>query len=198
MVSTLPCFDTQRRILKYMYGDLLQAKDKDYCGRNIRIPTRHIWNIACLFKDQQGNISPKDDASIDREWEKTFEYNRKKHLKGVGVEEEVLIHESRLREFYISAIFSLLDIPKKPAEKTLLKLHHEDRNDELLRYRVVKRAGIYLPQTTYKLLFKRLSAKNIVRIFKYILLERQLIFFSSHEEEIPYITEAFLSLISPL
>jgi len=185
-------------ILKYLYGDLLGTKDRDYCDKKIRIPTRYLWNLGCLIKDVQGGLSPGQEGDIDRQSEKIFEYNRDLHFQGLGKEEEVIVHESQLKEFYFSAVFSLLEIPKKPMDKVVLKLHIEDENHEMIRYRIPKKNGLYLPETNYKVLLRRLSPKNIVRVFKYILLEKQIIFFSSRPEEIPYVTEAFLSLISPL
>lgn len=198
LVSSKACFDTQRMILKYIYGNLLGKNEKEYLTNKIRIPTRYIWNLSCLVKDIQENNLQGDEGNIDKQWDKICEYNRDIHLKAQGKEEEIFVQESQLKEFYFSAIFSVLEFPKKPADKIVLKLYDQDQNNEMIRFRTIKKSGIYLPEITYKVLLKRLSARNIVRIFKYILLEKQIIFFSSRTEELPYVTEAFLSLISPL
>ena len=197
LVSTIPCFNAQKQLLLFLYSDLLQDKNPNNHNNNIRIPTRYVWSLACFLKDNQ--IPSGDYVGVDKQWERSFEYNREQHFKGLGKEEEFIINESRLREFYISAALSILDIPKTPEDKVLLTLRRakEIDGDELLRYRISK-ANICIPQASYKLLFKKMKVENIVKVFKYIMLERQIIFFSKKTEDIPYITEALLSLISPL
>ncbi|KRX08377.1 RNA 3'-terminal phosphate cyclase/enolpyruvate transferase, alpha/beta [Pseudocohnilembus persalinus] len=51
---------------------------------------------------------------------------------------------------------------------------------------------------SYKALYKRLKLVNIIKIIKYILLEKQIIFFCQNPGDIPSMTEALLSYITPL
>ena len=109
----------------------------------------------------------------------------------------VKIKETNIKEFYISMIFSLLQIKEEDCEISFLK-PFKDSHEELLRFRINSGIGISLTNFSYKPLFTRLTLDNIIKIIKYILLEKQLLFFSSFPAEIPIITESLLSLISPL
>jgi hypothetical protein len=77
--------------------------------------------------------------------------------------------ESSLREFYLSALFSLLDLSKGPCEQVILKLI-KDEDEELLRTRVYNNmTATNLPIVSYKYLFLKLSAGNILKIFRAII-----------------------------
>jgi len=194
LVSTIPSFDAQKQILYYFYDSLLK-KDTTQPERSIRIPKKYIDQLETIISKKK---QEKSHVQIDDMWTQTFSYDRNLYLKGLKKNEEYIIKETQLREFYISAMFSLLDLSKGPVERVVLKLHNDHPDEEFIRYRVNKSMGIDLPTTGYKSLFKKLSAKNLVKVFKAILLEKQIIFFSSQPGEIPYITEAFINLLSPL
>ena len=194
LVSTIPCFDAQKQILYYLF-DSMPKRDDTQPERNIRIPKKYVDQIENIIHKKKQDNSHVD---IDDMWAQTFSYDRNLYLKSHKKGEEYHIKETQLREFYISGVFSLLDFSNGPVERVVLKLHNENPDEELVRYRINKAMGVDLPPIGYKPLFKKLSVKNVIKIFKSILLERQIIFFSSHPGEIPYITEAFISLLSPM
>lgn len=191
LMSDMPVFDLQKQILKYIY-ELIRRKERTNNEKSIRIPRKYITQLEEVIRDHEEN------DKVDEEWHKAFSYDRSIYLKHYIKEEEFTIRESNLREFYISAIFSILDLSRGPAERIVLRMT-EDENEELLRYRVYNNvSATNLPTVSFKYLFRRLSAANIIKVFKAIIQEKQVIFFSKSPGEIPYITEAFLSLISPL
>jgi len=184
VISETSCLDAQKQLLKFLNKTFVPSRLKDTCvdlEKYVRIPTRYIKNAKSeLDSILGGQDSPKEG------------------------ELGPVIRESQLAEFYISAFYSLAPQKKylgESKERIILALKDWTKgkvaDKELLRYRITKSVGIEIPTTSFKALFKKLSAKNIVRILKSILLERQIIFFSSQPSEIPYVTEALLSLIWP-
>ena len=119
----------------------------------------------------------------------------KSSLKKSNSSEIVLIKEKSLLEFYISAFFSLLPISQDNQEICLMKLQE---NDIFSKFRLNSGIGIYLTNCSFEPFAKKLTPILIKEILQNILLERQIIFFSSKPEEISLITEIFLTLITPL
>lgn len=194
LVSRIPSFDAQKQILYYFYDSLLK-KDDSQSDRNIRIPRKYLDQFETILNKKKQEQS---DVQIDDMWAQIFSYDRNLYLKSHKKADDILIKETQLREFYVSAIFSLLDLVNGPLERVILKLHNNSKDEELIRYRINNAMGIDLPPTGYKTLFKKLSPRNFVKIFRAILLEKQIIFFSAYPGEIPHITEAFISLLSPM
>ena len=188
VISETSCLDAQKQLLKFLNKTFVPSRLKDACvdlEKYIRIPTRYIKDVKSFEKSELDSILGSQDSPKEGE---------------LGP----VIRESQLAEFYISAFYSLVPQKKylgESKERIILNLKDWTKgkipDKELLRYRITKSVGIEIPTTSFKPLFKKLSAKNIVRILKSILLERQIIFFSSQPSEIPYITEALLSLIWP-
>jgi len=191
VISETSCLDAQKQLLKFINRTFVPGRLKDAfvdLEKYIRVPTKYIKRVYSLRRpgfesilgDQEEKQSPKEGD--------------------LGP----VIRESQLVEFYISAFYSLMPPKKSPQEsqeRIILALKDWTKSKvadkELLRYRITKSVGIEIPTTSFKPLFKRLSARNIVRLLKAILLERQIIFFSSQPSEIPYVTEALLNLIWP-
>ena len=192
MISETPCLDSQKQILKLIHKSLPSTKGKDSfvdLEKYIRIPIKYIKHAHSL-------LVPGLDSILISEEGKDPNSPAESELGPV-------VRESQLNEFYISAAYSLFNKSgSEYKERAILELRdwmrEKGSEKEIFRYRVPKNIGIEIPTTSFKSLFKRLSAKNVVRLLKCIMLERQLIFFSSQPSEIPYITEALLSLLWPM
>lgn len=190
LISDFPAFDVQKQILKYLYKKFIT---RDRVEKSIRIPKKYVTQLENLIRTAED-----EGTSVDDQWQESFIYDRAVYMKNYIKEEEYTLKESSIREFYLSAFFSTLDLSKGPAERVLLKLV-DDEDFELLRYRVYKgMTPANLPMTSFKSLFRKLSAGNILKIFRSMILERQILFFSNTPGEIAYVTEALLCLISPL
>lgn len=190
LISDLPVFDLQKQMLKYLYSKFIT---RDKVDKLIRIPKKYITQLETVIRTAE-----EEGGSVDAEWHDAFVYDRNVYMKNYIKEEETTVKESAIREFYLSAFFSTLDLTKGPAERVLLKLV-DDEDSELLRYRVYQgMSPANLPMTSFKSLFRKLSAGNILKIFRSMITERQILFFSHTPGEIAYITEALLCLISPL
>lgn len=194
VISETSCLDAQKQLLKFINRTFVPGRLKDAyvdLEKYIRIPTKYIKRVYSVqragFDSILGNQESQEGKQSANEGD-------------LGP----VVRESQLVEFYISAFYSLMPPKKSPQEsqeRIILALKDWTKSKvadkELLRYRITKSVGIEIPTTSFKPLFKRLSAGNIVRLLKAILLERQIIFFSSQPSEIPYVTEALLSLIWP-
>lgn len=201
LISYVPIFETQKQILRYFYHELIDVKRKHQAERVVTLPMNY-------FSKFDEMLNQEGEEKIDCAWEVKFqaiiEHNRdqgdpllKNFQQLPPAVEEFSIKETHLTEFYVSAIFSLLEISTESTETVILKLF-PDKNDEFIRYRINQTMGINLPGFSFKTLFKRLSLINIVRLIKHVLLERQIIIFSSQPGEIANLTEAVLLLLSPL
>lgn len=188
LISRIPVFELQKNLLHYFYKNhILSRRHQE--EKIITIPNylfQEYDNIIASFGLYQGEheFKIKVQSKIDS-------------LPADCMKNSVKIKETKLKEFYISMIFSLFQIKEEDCEISFLKLF-KDRNEELLRFRINNGIGINLANFSYKPLFTRLTLDNIIKIIKFILLEKQLLFFSSFPAEIPLITESLLSLISPL
>jgi len=194
MISEAPCLDAQKKILKHIHKSISFDKSKNSfidLEKYIRIPIKYIKHAHSL-------LVPGLDSILMSEEDNNKNSPPESELGPV-------VKDSQLSEFYISAAYSLFP-EDKPGhefkERAVLELRdwvrEKGSETEIFRYRVPKNIGIEIPTTSFKPLFKRLSAKNVVRLLKCILLERKLIFFSSQPDEIPYITQALLSMLWPL
>lgn len=199
LISYVPIFETQKQILRYFYQELIKVKRNHQIERIVNLPLSYFSKFDEMMH-QEG------EESIDSAWEVKFlavcetTIQGKKSTdksKNDPPAEEFSIRETHLLEFYLSAIFSLMEVTNESTETVLLKLY-EDKHEEFARYRVNKTMGINLAGFSFKTLFKQLSLINIVRMIKHVILERQIIIFSSEPGEIANLTEAILLLISPL
>ena len=191
LVSTTPCFETQRQVLKYFYKSMFAKRQEDQSTREIIISKKLIEEFEILIKKHGEN-------DIDKIWDKIFPTLP----KSFSLQDSFVIKESQLKEFYISVLFSLMD-PKidniDDSKNVFVKVFRETKNEdnEFARY-IIHSDRINIPQVSYKYLFQKLSIGNIIQIFKCILIERQIIFFSSTPGDIPFIGEALLSFLGPL
>ena len=223
LISYIPIFDTQKQILRYFYHDLISYKRNQNIDRVISIP-------GAYFSKFSETLNLEGEERVDHKWEKNFESLKtdiaakkqadSESLKSKGRSasdnvntEDFCIKETHIVEFYMSAIFSLIEVKSEATEVSILKLYPEKvpqntkkqsvKNEpqkyaEFLRYRINDSMGINLPTFSFKALFKKLSLINIVRIIKHMLIERQIIIFSSQPGDIASLTEALFLLISPL
>lgn len=188
LISRIPVFDLQKNFLHYFYNHHILSKRRN-SEKILRIPMYYFEEFDKIITKEglyQGEFDFK--TKFDEITDSLQNKDEKFHL---------IIKETKLKEFYISMIFSLLHIKEEDCEISFLKLF-KDQNEELLRFRLSNGVGINLNNFSYKPLFTRLTLDNIIKIIKFILLEKQLLFFSSTPSEIPIITESLLSLISPL
>lgn len=189
LISRIPFFDLQKNFLHYIYHHhIIEKRQKN--EKLIQIPVFYFDQFDKIIKEEglyQGEYDFKKQFNELVESNKNEKNNK-----------YITIKETRIREFYISMIFSLLHIREDDCEISFLKLFKDNQNEELVRFRFNNGIGINLNNFSYKPLFTRLTLDNIIKIVKFILLEKQLLFFSSVPSEIPIITESLLSLISPL
>lgn len=102
-------------------------------------------------------------------------------------------------EFYISLIFNEMKLSNRNQELVYYKpFLNNSKIENFANYKITTRSSISLPNFSYKGLFRYLSIENIFLILKYILLEKQIILFSSRPGNIASVTESLLSLILPL
>ena len=201
LVSYVPIFAAQKQILHYFYHELIKVKRNYQLERIIKLPMTYFSKFDELM-NQEG------EEKADAVWETKFSAlcetetnnNSKKSNQSNKIDpnsEDFSIKETHLVEFYLSTIFSLMEVTNESTETVLLKLY-EDKQDELVRFRVNKTMGINLVGFSFKTLFRQLSLINIVRLIKHVILERQIIIFSSEPGQIANLTETLLLLISPL
>ena len=194
LISTSPCFDTQRQVLQFMYKSLFARKQENQCTREMKIPKKWIKVLEELDTRQESG----EKLNIDSIWANEFP-NRQQLYNKLGTSEDCfVIKESQLKEFYISVLFSLMKMDRTPSERLLMNLFDQGGEEELARYRVPLTDAIDSPHSDYRHLFQKLSPENIVTIMKCMLLEKKIIFFSATPGDIPYITEALLGLLSPM
>jgi hypothetical protein len=180
LISRLPVFDLQRQFLIHLYKSFIISKrDQKEKIINLSMSTKQA-NRLSLYSSESGEKRGR------------FSYNP----DSPGTRSGQYVKEQNLLEFYISMLFSLMPLEEEAKEKAFLKL--ESKDEEFLRFRLNNSIGLNLMNFSFKSLFKRLSLDNILKIIKFILLERQLIFFSSEPGEIANITESLLYLIAPL
>ena len=197
IISSLPVFEAQDQILKYLYHNIIKPKRAKAHERIIKIPARFIAQFQELYEKCQKN---NQEYQIDELWQNVFHYDRNlvsKTTNLISQENEISIKNTQLCEFYISAVFSLMNMTTKSKETILLK-PYGDEDPELIRYRINQTMGINLTGYNFKILFKKLSLVNVMKIIKFILLERKIIIFSQNPGDIPNITETLLALISPM
>lgn len=189
LISRIPVFDLQKNFLHYIYHHHIIAK-RQKIEKSIQIPLYYLDQFDKIIQEE-GLYQGEYDFKV--KFNEIVESN--KNMKNTKF---ITINETKIREFYISMIFSLLHIREDDCEISFLKLFKDNQNEELVRFRFNSGIGINLNNFSYKPLFTRLTLDNIIKIVKFILLEKQLLFFSSVPSEIPIITECLLSLISPL
>lgn len=195
LISRIPVFDLQKTFLHYLYKNgILSKRQRE--EKIIHIPCQLFEEFDKIISNYglfQGEyeFKMKFQSILDSLSPGTRSNTNKKSANFIKVK------ESSLKEFYISMIFSLLQIKEEDCEISFLKLF-KDPHEEMLRFRINNGIGINLTNFSYKPLFTRLTLDNIIKIIKYILLEKQILIFSSVPSEIPIITESLLSLISPL
>ena len=197
LISRIPVFDLQKNILHYFYKNHIVSK-RQREEKIITIPFRLLEEFDKIILNNglyQGEHEFK--LKFPNIMETIVNSERNIQNNNRSSENYIKIRESKLKEFYISVIFSLLQIKEEDCEISFLKLF-KDPHEELLRFRINNDIGINLMNFSYKPLFNRLTLDNIIKLIKYILLEKQILFFSSIPSEIPIITESLLSLISPL
>ena len=192
LISRIPVFDLQKTFLHYIYKNhIISRRERE--DKVIYIPCR-------LFEQFDKIISTSGLFQGEYEFKIKFQSIRDSLSPELNEKKSshcVKIKEHKLKEFYISMIFSLLQIKEEDCEISFLKLF-KDPHEELLRFRINNGIGINLTNFSYKPLFTRLTLDNIIKIIKFILLEKQILIFSSAPAEIAIITESLLSLISPL
>jgi len=193
LISPIPCFETQRQILKYLYISMFAKRQENLCTREIRIPKLFMDKFQTLATMHQG------EHDFDEFW-----YNQCVSLqssqKTNTSKDYYSIKESQLKEFYISVLFSLMEIDSFSMEKVLLQISSQDKSEEteFARYRVSNSKGNDLPPTDYRYLFQKISVENILQLFKCLIMERQIIIFSTSPGNIPEIGESLLGLLGPL
>jgi len=192
LISPIACFETQRQILNYLYISMFAKRQENVCTREIRIPK------FILDKFQTSVTMHQGDHDFDEFW-----YNQCLSLqssqKNLATKDYYSIKESQLKEFYISVMFSLMEVESFSIEKVLLDVYQENSEEkEFARYRITNSKGNDLPSTDYRYLFQKISVENILQLFKCLIMERQIIIFSTTPGNIPYIGEALLGLLGPL
>lgn len=191
LVSRIPFLDLQKQILLYFYHNLIIPKSVKNSHNTINVPRKLVDFFNALHL-QHG---------IDK-MEKVWDEQITEFLKNLKIGElQVLykVKETHLAEFYISLIFTICKIKPSNQELTLYKpFQNNTKVHDIFKFRLNERITLSYPYFSYKSMFRRLSIDNIIKILKYIILEKQIIFFSSKPGEITQITETLLSLITPL
>mmetsp|Transcript_13049 Transcript_13049/g.11153 ORF Transcript_13049/g.11153 Transcript_13049/m.11153 type:complete len:241 (+) Transcript_13049:507-1229(+) len=212
-ISEMPVFEFQLSIANLFCDGFIKKNKKE---RAVRISKKHIAQLESVLSRSKG--LGKDNLA-DQMWHKTFTYDRTVYQRNIIRDEEYLIKESNLREFYMSTLFSVLDLSEGPPERMVHRLTNDEDpesaasaqkdpkkvqkdntdHDELCRYRVYKNVGVSnLPSVSFSTMFTKMSARMIVSVFEALLIEKSVVFFSKTPGEIPLITEAILALASPL
>lgn len=102
-------------------------------------------------------------------------------------------------EFYISLLFSAFPLLPGNHEISIFRPDENNKvNSQFVKYNLSGRATFFVPNFSFKTLFRKLKIVNIIKIVKYIILEKQIIIFSSAPGETASLTEALLHLIFPL
>lgn len=180
----MPVFELQKQYLKYLYENLIE-KPRQKKAQIIRIPTKYLERLDNLIENN------KECSKAEEKFHENFKRSYSLEKSAINA---ISIKEKKLWEFYVSALFSLIDCADEDKEVSFLSFE----NKEMFRFRINNNVGLSLPDFSFKILFRRLSTGNIIKILKYILLESQIIFFANNTSEIVTITETLLSLISPL
>ena len=194
LISSLPCFDTQRQVLRHLYNHMFAKSDNKGTKDDIKIPKRWLETMENVIIRQQNG----KDTDFDELWQKEYSDRKQLYLKPVFNEDCYVLKEAQLKEFYISVMFSLMEVESDPFEKILVNSLKPDQEEQFARYRTPAVKGIDLPQVDYRYLFQRFSPENIMLIIKCLLLEKQMIFFSKSPGDIPIISEILISLFRPL
>lgn len=160
LISRLPIFDLQKSLLNFFYSIFVENNRK-----NNKIPLKIPLNLIQNFdKLILSNGLFKGEKIFMQEF-KNYWDNSGKILK---------ICKQKIREFYISVMFSLLRLSEGDIEIAFIGLR--ERNMELFRLRINTEIGINLPNFSLKPLFSKLTLDNILRVVKYLLLEKKLLF----------------------
>lgn len=180
LVSRIPVFDFQKEFLGNIYNKLIENKRSKLRNR-INIPENMIENFESLV-----NISnPHSSEDI---------YTLNQQMMTLINSNSLIIEETKIWEFYISMMFSLMNCMDDDKEISYIGFDKK----EFIRFRIHNSVGLTVPDFSFKLLYRKLSTFNIVKVIKYMLLEGQIIFFAENPSDIVAVTEALLSLISPL
>lgn len=108
---------------------------------------------------------------------------------------EFEICESDYLEFFLSFFYYCLPIHGPPEDYTVI-VEGLSEKSTLMKYHISKEQNLY--EKHFCTLFKKMQFPNILKLIKFILLEKSIIVFSKSPNDAIAITETLLSLIAPL
>ena len=168
LISRFPNFKLQKSFLKFIKSTLILPKRFNYSNQ-LSIPK-------CLIADfnQLTKIYPEAQAEeiLDSKYEVMKSFYSKEELES----DVKIVNEQDFFEFYISCLFSLFSITERTNDCAFIKPDIKKKESFLL-LRSVAESNMSLPLFSFKPLIQKLSLDNITKIYKAILLEKQIIFF---------------------
>lgn len=199
VISKVHCFDFQKYILKHLYDDIIA-------------PIIHPLKETSLY-----NL-PRELLTVPIDQLDTIDYHQP--FQGNHLVEIPPASGFPVAELYMSVIFDLFRITDKsehiilskqkfakilPDDKKKSKDGHQQQTgikaistDDILSFVVPDQIIFYIPNFAFRVLFRKLSLINIVRLITNILLERQIIIFSENPADTTILCESLLYLLTPV
>ena len=185
--------------------------------QNLRIPYFYVDKFKNLLEShgkEKAELIWEDKFKDFRDEHQKLVHHRQQTLVAPGqmdkhFEKDYLLKESDLIEFYLSSFFTILPLSEEPNEYSIIRSIQNDSHqrsiedsdklyNELFRYRITNSLAINLTNFSFHSLFNRLKLNDIVRLFRYVLMEKQLVIFSTNPRDIVYLCEALFSFINPM
>lgn len=188
LISHSSLLDLHAQILSFFFTNLFRPKHFQYMPSS-QPPQISIPRALCnQYKDFQRNFGKERGESMF--FEKT---NENQNLCVLNENSLEFLSECELFEFYLSFFYFCLPTSSPPED---FSVNVEGLRGSALKYHISKDQSLY--EGNYKVLFERLHLNNVLKLVKFLLLEKSIIIFSNKPNEIIAVTETLLFLINPL
>lgn len=168
IVSKISILDIHQQILTFVFENLLKKKHMQF------MPIKPIQTKINIIQSQEKNDN----------------------INNIENCKELEICESEYLEFYLSFFYYCLPIHGPPEDYTVIVEGLSEKTPPLMKYHISKEQNLY--EKHFCTLFKKMQFPNILKLIKFILLEKSIIVFSKSPNDAIAITETLLSLIAPL
>lgn len=174
LISQISLLDIQHQFLTFIFENIIKKKHFQF------MPMKPLST-----KISKSMIQEKVEGGFLEKFNEKFPISDK----------DLEICECDHLEFFLSFFFYSLPTSSPPEDYTV-SVENITGNEEILKYHISKDQNLY--EEYLQKLFKLMQLPNILKLIKFILLEKSIIVFSKSSNNIIAVTETLLSLISPL